>query len=455
LAITTHPAVQDAVWAFADRGPGVAVTAFLHSLRTRPRLLGLGEPMHGEVAFPRLRNQLFRHLVEHEGYRSIALESDAVAGLLVDGFVTEGVGSLDEVLQRGFSHGFGDTAANRQLVQWMREYNRDRPAADRLRFFGFDAPLEMTSAASPRGTLTALHRYLAARLDADLIPHAAGAIDRLIGDDQRWTNPQAVMDPSQSLGSSPDVAQLRLIADDLLTLLMSQSPHLLATTSHDEWWQAQLYGRTAAGLLRYHVGTANASATRVARLLGLRDTMMADNLKAIVEHQAQRGPTLAFAHNLHLQKHPSRWHLAGQDLEWWSAGAIVGAHLSHQYVFLATDLGAAPHQGLNPPRADTLEGILSTLPQERYVIDGRRLVAALASMSTALALRTDTSTNHGYFALDPGHLEETDGLIFIKHLAPSAAETPPAGPSTPPSAPLAVRRTGRSPWRPRPSVHPS
>lgn len=35
--------------------------------------------------------QLFRHLVEHEGYRSIAIESDCVAGLMVDEFVAEGV----------------------------------------------------------------------------------------------------------------------------------------------------------------------------------------------------------------------------------------------------------------------------------------------------------------------------------------------------------------------------
>lgn len=115
--------------------------------------------MHGEEAFPRLRNQLFQHLVEHEGYRSIAIESDCVAGLIVDEFVADGVGSLDEVMQHGFSHGFRESEANRELVHWMRKYNRDSPAADRLRFFGFDAPIEMTRSpgpgvCSPRSTAT-------------------------------------------------------------------------------------------------------------------------------------------------------------------------------------------------------------------------------------------------------------------------------------------------------------
>jgi erythromycin esterase-like protein len=423
--MTTRPPIQEAGWAFADDGGvEVALTRFLQSLTTAPRLLGLGEPMHGEEAFPRLRNQLFRHLVEHEGYRSIAIESDCVAGLMVDEFVAGDVRSLDDVMHRGFSHGFGESEANRELVCWMREYNQGRPAADRLRFFGFDAPIEMTGAASPRNVLTTLHDYLADRVDADLLPCSVDIIDRLIGDDERWTNPEAAMDPSQAVGSSADATELRLIADDLLTLLISESPRLVSTTSHDDWWRACLHGRTAAGLLRYHAAMAGTSATRMVRLLGLRDTMMAGNLNAIVENQAQRGQTLVFAHNRHLQKDKSGWQLPpgwgpleGRTLEWWSAGAIVSARLGDQYAFVASALGSARHQGLSAPRADTLEGVLSTLPENRHIINSARLTAALDSMGTELALRTDNSTDYGYFALDPDHLEETDGVIFIKDIA--------------------------------------
>ncbi|MEU8266047.1 erythromycin esterase family protein [Sphaerisporangium sp. NPDC049002] len=367
---------------------------------------------------------MFKHLVEHEGYRSIAIESDGVAGLMVDQFVSGGAGSLDDVTRHGFSHGFGESEANRELVLWMREYNRDRPATDRLRFFGFDAPIEMTGATSPRGVLTALHGYLADHVDAGLIPCSAGTIDRLIGDDERWTDPEAAMDPSRSVGSSADVTSLRVITDDLVTLLMSESPRLVSATSQDEWWQACQCGRTAGGLLRYHASMADPSATRVPRLLGLRDAMMADNLDAIIDDQARHGQTLVFAHNRHLQKDKSRWRLPpgwgplnGRTLEWWSAGAIVNARLGDQYAFVATALGAARHHGLNDPQADTLEGVLSTLPGDRYVLNAERLSAALGSTGTELALRTDNSTDHGYFPLDPDYLEETDGVIFLKRIA--------------------------------------
>ena len=78
-------------------------------------------------------------------------------GLVVDDYVTSGMGTLDEAIERGFSHGFGASAANRELLRWMRAYNEGRAASDRLRFGGIDGPLEITGAASPRQALTALH----------------------------------------------------------------------------------------------------------------------------------------------------------------------------------------------------------------------------------------------------------------------------------------------------------
>ncbi|WP_127934838.1 erythromycin esterase family protein [Nonomuraea polychroma] len=405
----TGPLVQDV--ASSLDGEGVAaVTRLLRTLPARPRLLGLGEPTHGEEALPELRNEIFRHLVEHEGYRSFALESDCLMGVAVDDYVTAGKGTLDEVMERGFSHGFGASPANRELVRWMRAHNEDRPAAERLRFFGFDGPLEMTRAADPRQALTALHGYLAAWLDAGLLPCAADDLDRLIGAGERWSNPAAAMDASQSIGQSAEARQLRLVADDLVALLDAYAPHLIASTSRDDWWRASLYGRTATGLLRYHYWMADDSPARVWRLMSLRDGMMAGNLQTIAEY----GPTLIYAHNRHLQREKSTWQLADMALDWWSAGAIVSARLGDQYAFVASALGAMPHQALPVPHTDTVEGLLYTLPDNRYLIDARRLAAALAETGTKPVPRTDISANYGYFALDPAHLGDNDGIVFIK-----------------------------------------
>lgn len=371
-----------------------------------PRLLALGEPTHGEDALLDLRNELFRQLVEQEGYRTIAIESDCVMGLVVDDHVTAGTGTLDEVMERGFSHGWGTSAANRELVRWMRAHNEGRPASERLRFAGVDGPLEITGAASPRQSLTALHDCLAARVDADLLPCTAQTLDRLLGADDRWTNPAAMLDPAQSVGRSAEARELRLLADDLVALLDEQTPHLITATSRDAWDRARLYGRTATGLLRYHFWMADTSPIRMTRLVGLRDSMMADNLLAV----AARGPALVHAHNGHLQRAKSTMRMGGLPLEWWSAGALVSARLGDRYAFLATALGTIPHQGVGSPPPDTVEGLLYALPEDRCVVDARRLATALGDARSAPRV----SPWFGYSPLDPAHLAEKDGIVFVK-----------------------------------------
>ena len=384
----------------------VDAAAVMGLLPARPRLLALGEPTHGEDVLLDMRNDLFRQLVGRERFRTITIESDCMMGLVVDDYVTSGTGTLDEVMARGFSHGFGASAANRELVRWMRAYNDGRPPSERLRFAGFDGPLEITGAASPRQALTALHEYLAARVDADLLPCTAETLDRLLGADDRWANPAAMMDPSQSVGQSADAKQLRLLADDLVALLDTQTPHLIAASMRDDWDRARMYGRTATGLLRYHSRMAGTSPGRMAWLLAVRASMMAANLLAV----AERGPALVYAHNGHLQRDKSSMRMGSLPLEWWSAGAIVSAQLGDGYAFMATALGTIRHHGVQTPPPDTIEGLLYALPEDRYVVDVRRLAAVLGDVTPARRV----SPWFGYAPLDPAHVANSDGIVFVK-----------------------------------------
>ncbi|MFB4315264.1 erythromycin esterase family protein [Actinomadura sp. 21ATH] len=384
-------------------------TAVMGFFRARPRVLALGEPTHGVDAPLVLRNALFRQLVEREGYRTIALESDCLMGLAVDDHVTTGAGTLDEAMERGFSHGWGEYAGNRELVRWMREHNAGRPASEQVRFAGFDGPLEMAAAASPRQALIALHAHLAARLDADLLPCTAETLDRLLGPDERWTEPAAMMDPARSFGRSAEAAELRLLADELVALLDEQAPDPRAAAARDESDRARLYGRTAVGLLRYHHWMAAASPARFARLTGLRDLMMAGNLLAL----AERGPVLVFAHNGHLQRERSSMRMAGRRVEWWSAGAHVSARLGAEYGLLAMAIGTMRHQGVDAPPPDTLEGILYALPEDACAFDARLLADAFGD---ALPARRE-SPYFGYAPLDPAGLRAKDGIVFVRDVS--------------------------------------
>ncbi|MFJ1896208.1 erythromycin esterase family protein [Streptomyces sp. NPDC088115] len=394
----------------------VEACAVMDLLPGRPRLLALGEPTHGAGTVLDTRNELFRQLVEQEGYRTISIESDCLMGLLVDDYVTSGAGTLDEVMERGFSHAWGAFAGNRELVRWMREHNESRPASEQVRFAGFDGPLEITGAASPRQALTALHGHLSSHVEAELLPCTAQTLDRLLGPDDRWTDPAAMTDPARSFGQSAEAARLRLLTDDLVALLDARTPQLIASDSREGWHRARLYGRTAVGLLRYHFWMADASPSRFSWLMGLRDSMMAANLLAL----AERGPVLVNAHNGHLQRDRSTTRMAGRPLEWWSAGALVSARLGEGYAFLATALGTIRHQGVDAPPPASVEGLLYALREDRCLVDAAGLAARLGDRRPAPRV----SPYYGYSPLDPAHLERIDGILFVKDVPRSR------GPST-------------------------
>ncbi len=392
--------------AIRDTARAFSAAEILRLLPARPRVLALGEPTHGEDLLLEVRNELFQQLVEQEGYRAIAIESDCLLALLVDDYVTSGRGILDDVMAGGFSHGLGASTANRELVRWLRAYNDGRPAAEQVRFAGIDGPLEISGPESPQQALTALYAYLASLLDADLLPCPAGTIERLLADAGRWVDPAVMLNPARSVGQRPEAGQLRLLADDLVALLEAEAPHLIAASSRDGWERACLYGRAAVGLLRYHHWLADTSPGRMTRLLGVRDSMMADNLVAL----AGRGPVLVHAHNLHLKREKAVMGMWQGRMEWWGAGSLVHARLGGDYAFFATALGTIRHQGVDTPPADTLEGMLYALPEDRFVVDAHALAGVLGDAAPP----PRESAWFGYAPLDPAHLSGTDGLVFVK-----------------------------------------
>ncbi|MEU8764305.1 erythromycin esterase family protein [Streptomyces sp. NPDC048659] len=380
----------------------------LHDLVTPAcTLLGLGEPSHQEPAFGRLRNVLLASLAGR-GFRSVALETDRVAALRVDAYVRGGDDDLDAVMAEGFSHGFGALDANRELVAWMRAHNAERPPAERLAFHGFDLPTENYSAPSPRAYLAHVRRYLG------LGPEDPFA--EALGDDEDWSRQEAVLDPERSPGAGPGAERARALADDLVTALHARAPELIAAGSLDEWRRARTHLTAAVGLLRYHRRCAEPGepGARITRLLATRDALMAENLLAVREAEELRGPTLVFAHNLHLQRTPSTWSAGELSATWSSAGGIAGALLGERYVCVAGSVGRSEALGLAEPAPDTYEGGLQGLVpgwgavRAGRVPDGR--------------VRVGAEPAKGYFPLDRALL---DGVDAVLHLPDAAAVTAP------------------------------
>ncbi|TWP47472.1 erythromycin esterase family protein [Lentzea tibetensis] len=359
-------------------------------------LLAFGEPTHQEPAFARVRNELFAQLVGR-GFRSIALETDRVAALAVNDFVQDGIGSLDAVLSEGFSHGFGNLDGNRQLVTWMREHNQHRPPEERVSFHGFDAPTENYSAPSPRTYLEHARDYLG--LDLELAS--------LLGDDERWSRSEAILNAAESIGATADADRLRTLAQDMLDSLYARAAELIAATSRAEWYRIKTHLTAGIGLLRYHREAAKPleQSARIALLLGTRDALMAQNLLDIRAIETSRGPTLVFAHNLHLRRNPSAWRMGDKDLTWSGAGAVMASLLGEQYTVVAGSLGRAEAFELGDPEPDTYEGFLQGLVTTWGLIK--------ATAVTATRMRTQTTSPQHYFPLDQATVDCVDVILHI------------------------------------------
>ncbi|MGF7125292.1 erythromycin esterase family protein [Rhodococcus sp. BE178] len=374
---------------------GRAVDELLASRAEPPTLLALGEPTHGIEAFPLLRNEILRHLVER-GYRSIVLETDFFAAAAVDDYVTGGPAELDTVLATGFSHGFGAVPGNRELVEWLREHNAGRAPQDQVRFHGFDAPLEFSGAPSPRRALSSAVEYLPGALR----PESVRDLDALLGEDTDWTNPAAMFDAAASIGDSDRARALRIVADDVASALHRAAPGLRRAdpAGYDH---TIAHARTAQGLLRYHAAMARPADDRIATLLSLRAEMMAENLLALVAQERHRGPSLAFAHNALLQRAQSDMPVDEDNVNSCSAGALVALTLGERYMFVATD--GSPHSD-----PETLQGALAEATTRRALFPAPALRATLPA-----AIDTGEPIAPGHIPLSPADTDGADAVIFI------------------------------------------
>lgn len=395
----------------------IAVDRLIVSLGNSVDLLGFGEALHGGEDILILRNRLFQHLVEAHGYSAIAIESSFPRARVVNDYIADrGPASYEALQDIGFSYGFQGLDANRELVEWMRQYNASTSQRTQLRFYGFDSPTSAVNTDSPRHTLHFVLDYLAL-FGGDSGQQRRERIDALLGADADWENPAASMDPTQAVGLSAGATALRVETEDLISELHIRRPELIARSDADQYWEALQYASVARQLLNYHAVLARQADERLAELLGIRDAMMADNLAYIVARECSRGKVLVFAHNSHLQRGKVQWQLGAQVIEWWPAGAHLNEIFGAHYAVIGSGVGVSEANGIGQPEVGTLEALLTSLPDPALFIptyQGEGLpIADIAS----LPRRSDSTKNPHYFPFTPASFTNFDWLAMLDSTA--------------------------------------
>ena len=334
-------------FSLASRGSfNAAVDKLIASHDNSVELLGLGEALHGGEDLLLLRNRLFQHLVEAHGYSAIAIESSFPKSHSVNEYVVgRGPASYEVVQETGFSPSLGQLDANRELVEWMRNYNAASSHPVKLNFYGFDSPTEMTYTESPGHILHVVLDYLTS-IDEALGQEYRSRIDSLLGPDAAWENPAAMMDPAQAIGASPEATALRIETEELIAELQVRRPELIAKSDERRYLEVMHYASLSRQLLTYHAGLARQSDQRVSRLLGIRDAMMADNLAYMVLRERERGKVFAFAHNNHLRRGKAVWQWGSHVRIWWPVGAHLHEMFGSRYAVIGGALGESFANGI-------------------------------------------------------------------------------------------------------------
>jgi len=345
------------------------------------KIVGLSEGIHAAAEPLIFRNRLFKHLVEHLGFKAIALESGIVESHVLNDYVTHGKGEIDAVLKQGLSNGFDTFRQNGELIRWMRDYNaRLPPDAIKLQIFGLDVPGSPGNFDAARGPDTALQSALEYLRAVD--PQAASQLQ------QRIEKFLPVLKGINGYGDlkEPERDALTAATADLVSLMERQRFAYIKMSSKDDfdWAERAAVGARQADtwFRRMPPGWKLEDGLEWTRhAMQVRDRTMADNLAWVRNRIGPRERVLVFAAVGHLATTVVQVP-ASPFRETVPLGAYVKERYGSEFINILNLVAdgeivycsANPRRAmpLKPPPASTVENLFAAVNAPRYVLDLRR-----------------------------------------------------------------------------------
>lgn len=279
---------------------------------TDVRVVALGEATHGTREFFRLKHRLIRFLVEQLDYRLVALEANFAETLAIDDYVVHGRGDAKGALE-GTRFWTWNTEEVLALIEWLREFNADRPLDDRVRFYGIDA--QFTA-----GPAEALADFLADR-DPDCLECQCETLGMLAEDgvaDYRNGGDDGNDEDDSNDAREGYFADADALVDALDDWFDERSTEDSGADG-DEFALHRRHLRTLGQAVEYHQLQYEDDDEAA---LKHRDRAMADNLTWILDRES-RDRIAVWAHDEHVQRGSRNSHLG--------TGPAMGSHLAERY----------------------------------------------------------------------------------------------------------------------------
>ena len=244
------------------------------------RLIGIGEATHGTRQFFELKHRILRSIVTRRAnVLAFAIEASMPDAMAIDEFVRQGTGDLAQAL----SHLYFWTWRTQEvldLIRWLREYNAQRPAAERIGFYGVDFQY-------PGGAVRRIANWIPASFATlkSQVNAAYGCVMPYINDDQGVF----ARDLTKESSATKDLCLTGARA--ALDAITARSAELRAAVGDDSY---DMHSRLAVSVVQW--------ASRAAGVGGFfyRDAAMADNARWLLKRTP--GRVFLWAHNAHVMK---------------------------------------------------------------------------------------------------------------------------------------------------------
>jgi erythromycin esterase len=242
-------------------------------------VVAIGENIHGGHEPLLLRNHIIRYAVTRLGFTAAAIESGFTEGQLVDRYVQGEALDIDTVLRQGINNGFGLMPENRELLLWLRAHNET--ASRKVHFYGIDQTGAGAAIYTGATAVEAALEYLGPERGATHRAALAPLLDRFT----------AGRFPELSAGER---ARLRAALGGLGRAVadVPSADRLARAVAMRNVW--------AAERLDQSFGVSGTEGPRSLHAIRLRDSVMAENTRWVLQQQGPGGRMIAFAHNGHV-----------------------------------------------------------------------------------------------------------------------------------------------------------
>ncbi|HYO46562.1 MAG TPA: erythromycin esterase family protein, partial [Gemmatimonadota bacterium] len=316
------------------------------------RVVALGEATHGSREFFQLKHRMLEFLVSEMGFTVFAIEATMPEAFDINEYVLTGDGDPAKALA-GLYFWTWNTEEVLDLIEWMREYNADPRHSRKVKFYGFDVQ------SAPRAVRVTLD-YL--RLVDPVEARAAERQLAVLANPYTEEKFVTLSQEERESAASTVRAVLRRFDD--------RRVEYVSRTDSTAWALARQHARIAAQNIeiKFRFETPNGFLAR--------DSVMAENVRWILDHEGPEAKVVIWAHNGHVSTGPG-W-MGAHLREALGTDMVVFGFAFNQGSFQAIEMpmplmGGLRSFTLSPAPDGSLDGMLAAAGLRLAAIDLRKL----------------------------------------------------------------------------------